>query len=80
MFSRDELKQFEIAQEFFAGQYRQIRYFIGDVRDENRLVPSAPLKGIDAVVHAAAQNRNCQRQEYNPMVYQNQRHGRGKRH
>ena len=64
VFSRDELKQFEMAQEFSQEQYRQIRYFIGDVRDENRLVRA--FEGIDAVVHAAAL-KQVPTAEYNPM-------------
>ncbi len=52
VFSRDELKQFDMSQEFGKAQYDGIRYFIGDVRDQDRL--RRALEGIEAVVHAAA--------------------------
>ena len=52
IFSRDELKQFEMAQIFSPERYPALRYFIGDVRDEDRL--RRALEGIDTVVHAAA--------------------------
>ena len=52
VFSRDELKQFEMSQEFSIQQYPALRYFIGDIRDRNRL--RRALHGIDTVVHAAA--------------------------
>lgn len=64
VFSRDELKQYEMAQVFSEADYPQIRYFVGDVRDKERL--SRALEGIDIVVHAAAlkQVPAC---EYNPF-------------
>jgi len=64
VFSRDELKQFEMAQQFPPDRYRQIRYFIGDVRDRDRLYRA--FEGIDIVIHAAAlkQVPAC---EYNPF-------------
>src|SRR5207344_1293898 len=52
VFSRDELKQFEMQQEFPLEKYPFIRYFIGDVRDRDRL--ELALNGVDFVVHAAA--------------------------
>src|ERR1700743_2646555 len=52
VFSRDELKQFEMAQEFPPEKYPFIRYFIGDVRDKDRL--DLALRDVDYVVHAAA--------------------------
>ena len=52
IFSRDELKQFEMAQEFPKEKYPAIRFFLGDVRDQQRLARA--LEGIDTVVHAAA--------------------------
>ena len=64
VFSRDELKQFEMAQQFPAERYPAIRYFIGDIRDENRL--RRALEGIDIVVHAAAL-KQVPAAEYNPF-------------
>jgi len=64
VYSRDELKQFEMAQQFSDSEFQAIRYFIGDVRDKDRL--KRALEGIDTVVHAAAlkQVPAC---EYNPF-------------
>lgn len=64
VYSRDELKQFEMAQEFSDTKYEQLRYFIGDIRDKERLVRA--MAGIDIVIHAAAlkQVPAC---EYNPF-------------
>jgi UDP-N-acetylglucosamine 4,6-dehydratase (inverting) len=64
IFSRDELKQFEMAQEFPASQYPCIRFFIGDVRDAARL--KRAMEGIDVVVHAAAL-KQVPAAEYNPF-------------
>lgn len=64
VYSRDELKQFEMAQEFPESSYKQIRYFIGDVRDKERL--SYAVEGIDTVVHAAAL-KQVPAAEYNPL-------------
>ena len=61
VYSRDELKQFEMQQEFGA---REMRYFIGDVRDLPRLRQA--MRGIDYVVHAAAL-KQVPAAEYNPM-------------
>lgn len=61
VFSRDELKQFEMAQEF---PERCMRYFIGDVRDRDRLVQA--MSGVDYVIHAAAL-KQVPAAEYNPM-------------
>lgn len=63
IFSRDEQKQFQMAQEFPADKYPQIRYFIGDVRDKDRLVRA--FKGVDFVIHAAAM-KHVHLAEYNP--------------
>jgi UDP-N-acetylglucosamine 4,6-dehydratase/5-epimerase len=52
IFSRDELKQFEMAQIYSENRYPCIRYFIGDVRDKDRLYRA--FYGVDYVVHAAA--------------------------
>lgn len=64
IFSRDEQKQFQMAQEFPENMFPAIRYFIGDVRDENRLVSA--FEGIDFVIHAAAM-KHVHIAEYNPM-------------
>jgi UDP-N-acetylglucosamine 4,6-dehydratase (inverting) len=64
IFSRDEQKQFNMAQEFPASQYPQVRYFIGDIRDYERV--KRALKGIDYVIHAAAM-KHVPIAEYNPM-------------
>ena len=63
IFSRDEQKQFQMAQEFPANEYPQIRYFIGDVRDKERLVRA--FKGVNYVIHAAAM-KHVHLAEYNP--------------
>jgi len=63
IFSRDEQKQYHMAQEFPQDKYPQIRFFIGDVRDKDRLIRA--LKGIDYVVHAAAM-KHVPIAEYNP--------------
>ena len=64
IYSRDELKQFEMSQMSSIKKYNQIRFFIGDVRDKDRL--RRALEGIDVVIHAAAlkQVPVC---EYNPF-------------
>ncbi|HYF67647.1 MAG TPA: UDP-N-acetylglucosamine 4,6-dehydratase (inverting) [Ohtaekwangia sp.] len=64
VFSRDEQKQFQMAQEYPADRYPQIRFFIGDVRDFERV--KRALRGIDAVIHAAAM-KHVPIAEYNPM-------------
>ena len=64
VFSRDELKQFEMAQLFPESQYKAIRYFIGDIRDQDRL--RRALEGIDVVIHAAAL-KQVPAAEYNPF-------------
>lgn len=61
VYSRDELKQFEMQQEFNSPA---MRYFIGDVRDAQRLVQA--MRGVDFVVHAAAL-KQVPAAEYNPM-------------
>ena len=63
IFSRDELKQFEMAQAFSAEKYSCIRYFIGDVRDKERLYRA--FRGVDYVIHAAAL-KQVPAAEYNP--------------
>jgi UDP-N-acetylglucosamine 4,6-dehydratase/5-epimerase len=64
IFSRDEQKQFEMAQQYPSHLYPQIRFFIGDVRDYERL--KRAFKGIDYVIHAAAM-KHVPIAEYNPM-------------
>ena len=64
IFSRDEQKQFLMAQEFPESKYPFIRYFIGDVRDKDRLYRA--LDGIDYVVHAAA-TKIVPTAEYDPF-------------
>ena len=63
IFSRDEQKQFQMAQDYPSSEYPAIRYFIGDVRDKDRLVRA--LEGIDVVIHAAAM-KHVHIAEYNP--------------
>jgi UDP-N-acetylglucosamine 4,6-dehydratase/5-epimerase len=63
IFSRDEQKQFEMEQEFPQRTYPQIRYFIGDIRDLERL--ERAFSGIDYVIHAAAM-KHVHIAEYNP--------------
>lgn len=63
IFSRDEQKQFQMAQEYPQDKYPQIRFFIGDVRDKERLIRA--MKGIDYVIHAAAM-KHVPIAEYNP--------------
>ncbi len=62
VFSRDEMKQWEMAKRF--GSDERVRFFIGDVRDKSRL--SRALKGVDYVVHAAA-TKIVPTAEYNPF-------------
>lgn len=65
IYSRDELKQFEMAShDFRKDVYRGLRYFIGDVRDRERLTMA--MHGVDYVVHAAAM-KHVPIAEYNPM-------------
>ncbi|SDJ33078.1 UDP-N-acetylglucosamine 4,6-dehydratase (inverting) [Pedobacter sp. ok626] len=63
IFSRDEQKQFQMAQDYPERDYPQLRFFIGDVRDEQRLVRA--FKGVDYVIHAAAM-KHVPIAEYNP--------------
>jgi UDP-N-acetylglucosamine 4,6-dehydratase len=64
IFSRDELKQFEMAQIFPDTKYNCIRYFIGDVRDKERLYRA--FNNVDYVIHAAAL-KQVPAAEYNPF-------------
>jgi UDP-N-acetylglucosamine 4,6-dehydratase/5-epimerase len=62
IFSRDEMKQWDMAKRFEGD--KRVRFFIGDVRDKNRL--SRALSGVDLVVHAAA-TKIVPTAEYNPF-------------
>lgn len=64
VYSRDELKQFEMAQEFDPATHRALRYFIGDVRDKDRF--KRACEGVDIIIHAAAL-KQVPAAEYNPM-------------
>lgn len=64
VFSRDEQKQYQMALDYPSHAYPQLRFFIGDVRDLDRL--KRAMKGIDTVVHAAAM-KHVPIAEYNPM-------------
>ncbi len=63
VFSRDEQKQYQMAQEFPESKYHCMRYFIGDVRDKERL--KRAFSGVDYVIHAAAM-KHVHIAEYNP--------------
>jgi len=62
--SRDEQKHYQMGMEFPETQYPAIRYFVGDVRDKDRLISA--FEGIDIVIHAAAM-KHVHIAEYNPM-------------
>ena len=66
VFSRDELKQFEMAQKFPEKKYHKIRYFLGDLRDKERIYRA--LDNIDIVIHAAAL-KQVPKAEYDPFEY-----------
>ncbi|MFB9235848.1 UDP-N-acetylglucosamine 4,6-dehydratase (inverting) [Plantactinospora siamensis] len=66
VFSRDELKQYEVRQQF--GNDPRLRFFLGDIRDRNRLIRA--MHGIDHVVHAAAL-KQVDTAEYNPSEFVN---------
>lgn len=63
IYSRDELKQFELKQKYPESKYPQLRFFIGDVRDGERL--KRACQGIDVIIHAAA-IKQVDTAEYNP--------------
>jgi UDP-N-acetylglucosamine 4,6-dehydratase len=64
IFSRDEQKQFQMSLDFPEAKYRAIRYFIGDIRDYERLISA--FEGIDIIIHTAAM-KIVPIAEYNPM-------------
>ncbi len=66
IFSRDELKQFEMSQIFPTSKYPMLRYFIGNIRDYSRF--RRACEGIDYIVHAAAL-KQVPAAEYNPMEF-----------
>ncbi|MGV2989268.1 UDP-N-acetylglucosamine 4,6-dehydratase (inverting) [Vibrio sp. E150_011] len=63
IFSRDELKQFDLKQLYPERDYPQLRFFIGDVRDRNRMIQAC--EGVDVIIHAAA-IKQVDTAEYNP--------------
>ena len=66
VFSRDELKQFDMSQKIEKKYQNKMRFFLGDVRDKNRLISA--LNGVDFVVHAAAL-KQVPAAEYNPFEF-----------
>jgi len=66
VFSRDELKQFEMSEEISASDYPSIRYFLGDIRDKARL--RRAFEGVDIIIHAAAL-KQVPAAEYNPTEF-----------
>ena len=64
VFSRDELKQFEMRGNFPTNEFPTMRFFLGDVRDQNRL--RRAMEGVDTIVHAAAL-KQVPAAEYNPF-------------
>ncbi len=68
IFSRDEFKQFELQKEFNMEKYPFLRFFVGDIRDKQRL--KLALKEIEIVIHAAAL-KQVPTAEYNPFEYIN---------
>ena len=66
IFSRDELKQVELEKIYPAKKYKHLRFYIGDIRDKDRI--SFSLKNVDYVIHAAAL-KHVPVAEYNPMEF-----------
>ena len=66
VFSRDELKQYDMAQEFSPDKHACLRYFLGDIRDQGRV--RRALENIDIVIHAAAL-KQVPAAEYNPFEF-----------
>ena len=63
IYSRDELKQFDMAQKFSEEKYPQMRYFLGDIRDRDRFIRAC--EDVDVIIHAAAL-KQIPAAEYNP--------------
>lgn len=66
VYSRDEFKQFQMSKEYPTEKYPYMRYFLGDVRDKDRL--SSAFDGVDIIIHAAAL-KQVPSAEYNPIEY-----------
>jgi UDP-N-acetylglucosamine 4,6-dehydratase/5-epimerase len=66
VFSRDELKQYELSQEFPENDFPQLRFFLGDIRDKQRL--KMAFENVDYVIHAAAL-KQVPTAEYNPIEF-----------
>ena len=66
IFSRDELKQYNMKKKFPEKQFKNLRYFIGDVRDKSRL--NRAFEGVNYVIHAAAL-KQVDTAEYNPSEF-----------
>ena len=66
IYSRDEYKQFKMQEKFSSKKYSNLRFFLGDVRDRDRLVLA--MKDVDFVIHAAAL-KQVPAAEYNPMEF-----------
>ena len=66
IFSRDELKQSEMSKDYLDKKYDNIRFFIGDVRDKERLIRAS--NGVDYIIHAAAL-KQVPIAEYNPLEF-----------
>ena len=64
VYSRDELKQYELEKKFPFKQNKNLRFFLGDIRDKDRF--KFALKDVDIVLHAAAL-KQVPRAEYNPI-------------
>jgi UDP-N-acetylglucosamine 4,6-dehydratase/5-epimerase len=66
IFSRDEFKQFELKKKFPEEKFKNLRYFLGDIRDRRRI--KLALNGVDFVIHAAAL-KHVPAAEYNPTEF-----------
>ena len=66
VFSRDELKQYEMSLQYPYKNFKKLRFFLGDIRDYQRLCLA--LEGVDYVIHAAAL-KQVDKAEYNPFEY-----------